>query len=76
MKTTVNTYETINLLRATAGVTIGDYKYNLDNEVIEGYDYETTENLSKNKFIPVVRIECNDGWVEATNYKNTLDNLF
>ena len=27
MKTTANTYETINLLRATAGVTVGNYEY-------------------------------------------------
>lgn len=76
MNTTANTYETINLLRATAGVTVGNYEYDLDGEMIDGYVDEITETLSENKFIPVVRIECNDGWVEATNYKNTLENIF
>lgn len=76
MKTTANTYETINLLRATAGVTVGNYVYDLGGETIDGYVDETTIVLNKNKFIPVVRIECNDGWVEATNYRNTLENIF
>ena len=53
MKTTENTYSAIKLLRSTAGVTVGNYEYNLDGEAIDGYVDETTEVLSQNKFIPV-----------------------
>lgn len=74
MKSNIGTYEMIRLLNNTNGITIGNYKYILDGDVIEGYYYVTSEVLKNNKFIPVEKIICSDGWVDATNFKNILTN--
>lgn len=71
----LNTYEAIKRLGLANGVSIGNWEYHLDGEVETGYFYLTEDLLKRSEFIPVVRVYCSDGWLDATNYKNVLKDL-
>ncbi|MBI6005858.1 hypothetical protein H8J86_07820 [Clostridium perfringens] len=67
IKSNISTYDTIKDLDNTSGVFIGEYVYILDGELIKGYCDKLDFN---NEFIPICKVECNDGFLYATNYKN------
>lgn len=65
-------YETIQILSKTFN-SIGEYKYTLDNgEEIDGYDRKLNYD---DPFTPIVRINCNNGYVIVTNYKNQIEDI-
>lgn len=69
--TTKGAYEVIQILRKTVNC-IGKYKYMLDGEEIEGYDREWNYD---DPFIPIAKINCKNGYVIATNYKNQVEEI-
>ena len=70
VKTT--TYETIGILSKANGVSVGNYAYYLDGEVIDGWVDGDTEQLKDllADYIPIVKVFCTDGWLDATDYNN------
>ncbi|MFC8152131.1 hypothetical protein ACFUP3_20945 [Bacillus paralicheniformis] len=74
LKTNKSTYEAMKIIGATFNC-VGAYEYILDGEVIEGYErYEEVNENNKNEFMPIIKVECIDGYFYATNYKNDVKN--
>lgn len=69
----LSTYEAIKLLDRTSGVSVGNWEYHLDGEVETGYVYDLS--AINDEYLPVVRVYCTDGWLDAVNYKDILINL-
>jgi len=73
LKTKKTTYQMINLLRALAGVNVGNYEQKVEGEIESGHvDYTTQELLKSHQWIPVVKVICSDGWLEAQNTKGII----
>lgn len=74
-KTNKSTYEAMNIIRETFNC-VGTYKYILDNEIIEGYEYKEINENYHDQFTPILKVECSDGYFYATNHKDDVKNKF
>jgi hypothetical protein len=72
VNTAKGAYEIIQALRETPNC-VGIYKYTLsDGEEVDGY---VNEMNYEDIYIPFVKINCNNGYVITTNYKDYVDNI-
>ncbi|WP_425203643.1 hypothetical protein [Priestia megaterium] len=68
IQTNIGTYEAMKIISATSNY-VGVYEYtHQDGELIEGYEYKEINKDHKNEFVPVVKVECADGYFYSTNY--------
>lgn len=53
---------------------VGVYKFTHSNgELIEGYQYDEVNKNNKDKNIPIIKVECEDGYFYTTNYKDDVE---
>lgn len=73
VKTNKGTYEAMKIIGSTFNF-VGTYEYTLDGEIINGYEYEEVDGNNEDEFTPIAKVECNDGYFYATNYKDDVEN--